>query len=117
MDVWRNDWQRGQAAVELVALLPLIALIAIAGLQVVVTLHLWGAAHESARAGARAAQVGAPPTDAARAALPGSRSRAATVWPSTAPDGSHRVRVRVPVPSLAPWIPSSAVEGRAESAP
>ena len=117
MDGWRKDGQRGQAAVELVALLPLIALIAIAGLQVVVTLHLWGAAHESARAGARAAQVGAPPVDAARAALPGSRSHAATVRVSTAPDGSHQIRVRVPVPSIAPWIPSPAVEGRAESAP
>ena len=102
---------------ELVALLPLIALVAIAGLQVVVTVHLWGAAHESARAGARAAQVGAPSGDAARAALPGSQSRSAAVRLSTNPDGSHRVRVRVPVPSLAPWIPSPAVEGRAESGP
>ena len=102
---------------ELVALLPLIGLLAIAGLQVVVTLHLWGVARESARAGARGAQVGAPASDAARAALPGSLARVATVHLSTGPDGSHWVRVRVPVRSLAPWIPLPALEGQAESAP
>jgi len=117
MNSWRRAGQRGQAAVELVALLPLIGLLAIAGLQVVVTMHLWGVAQESARAGARGAQVGAPADDAVRAALPGSLARVATVHMSTGLDGSHRVRVRVPVPSLAPWIPSSALEGQAESAP
>jgi hypothetical protein len=103
--------------VELVALLPLIGLLAIAGLQVVVTLHVWGAARESARAGARGAQVGAPASDAVRAALPRSLARVATVHLSTSLDGSRRVRVRVPVPSLAPWIPLPAIVGQAESAP
>ncbi len=102
---------------EMVALLPLIGLLAIAGLQVVVTLYLWGVARESARAGARGVQVGAPPDDAVRAALPGSLARVATVHLSTRPDGSHRVRVRVAVPSLAPWIPATAIVGQAESAP
>ncbi len=102
---------------ELVALLPLIGLLAIAGLQVVVTLHVWGAARESARAGARGSQVGAPASDAVRAALPRSLARVATVHLSTGLDGSHRVRVRVPVPSLAPWIPLPAIEGQAESSP
>ncbi len=102
---------------ELVALLPLIGLLAIAGLQVVVTLHVWGAARESARAGARGSQVGAPASDAVRAALPRSLARVATVHLSTGLDGSHRVRVRVPVQSLAPWIPLPAIEGQAESSP
>ena len=102
---------------ELVALLPLIGLLAIAGLQVVVTLHVWGAARESARAGARGSQVGAPASDAVRAALPRSLARVATVHLSTGLDGSHRVRVRVPVPSLAPWIPLPEIEGQAESSP
>ena len=102
---------------ELVALLPLIGLLAIAGLQVVVTLHVWGAARESARAGARGSQVGASASDAVRAALPRSLARVATVHLSTGLDGSHRVRVRVPVPSLAPWIPLPAIEGQAESSP
>ncbi len=113
----RRAGQRGQAAVEMVALLPLIGLLAIAGLQVVITLHLWGVARESARAGARGAQVGAPASDAVRAALPGSLTRVATVQMSTGPDGSHRVRVRVAVPSLAPWFPATAILGQAESAP
>lgn len=117
MNRWRRAGQRGQAAVELVALLPLIGLLAIAGLQVVVTLHVWGAARESARAGARGAQVGAPASDAVRAALPRSLARVATVHLSTGLDGSHRVRVRVPVPSLAPWIPLPEIEGQAESSP
>ena len=102
---------------ELVALLPLIGLLAIAGLQVVVTLHVWGAARESARAGARGSQVGASASDAVRAALPRSLARVATVHLSTGLDGSHRVRVRVPVPSLAPWIPLPEIEGQAESSP
>jgi hypothetical protein len=71
--------------VELVALLPLIGLLAIAGLQVVVTLHVWGAARESARAVARGSQVGAPASEAVRAALPWSLTLD-TNAPSAAPN-------------------------------
>ena len=86
--------QRGQATVELVALLPLVVLLGALLWQAVVAgqaLWLSGAA---ARAAARAAAVGGDAEAAARGALPrrleeGLRVRAAG-------DGGVRVAVRVP---------------------
>jgi cell wall-associated NlpC family hydrolase len=86
--------RRGQAAVELLALLPLIALAAVVGWQVVAAAHAWGLASDAARRGARAAVVGAPARAAALAALPGTRADALEVerMPGRRP---HGVRVRV----------------------
>ncbi len=109
--------ERGQAAVELVALLPLIVVLAIGGVQVAVTLHTWSAAHEAARAAARADLVGASATDAARRSLVGASAAGMWVHATTRPDGTHRVRVRLPVPRLAPWIPVPPVESRVDLAP
>jgi pilus assembly protein CpaE len=86
--------QRGQATVELVALLPLVVLLGALLWQAVVAgqaLWLSGAA---ARAAARAAAVGGDAEAAARGALPrrleeGLRVRAAG-------DGGVRVAVRIP---------------------
>src|SRR5829696_8721390 len=67
--VW---WRRedGQAAVELVALLPLLALLAAGGWQLAVAGHAAWAADAAARAAARAAATGGDARAAARAALP-----------------------------------------------
>jgi hypothetical protein len=96
----RDD--RGQATVELVALLPCLAVVLVALWQVALVGYAsWGAG-AAARAAARASAVGADPSVAAREHLsatlePGLRVRA----PSA---GDVRVAVRIPrlpgVPSL-----------------
>ena len=61
---------RGQATVELVALLPLIAALAVGAWQAVVVGQSWWLAGIAARAAARAQVVGSDPGRAARDALP-----------------------------------------------
>jgi hypothetical protein len=63
--------QAGQATVELVALLPLLALVLVLAWQLVVTGHATWAAAAAARAAARADAVGDDPRAAARGHLPG----------------------------------------------
>jgi hypothetical protein len=60
----------GQATVELVALLPLVAVVAAALWQVVLAGEAVWLSGAAARAAARAAAVGADPWGAARAVLP-----------------------------------------------
>ncbi len=91
--------ERGQATVELVAMLPLLASVAFAVLQVLAA----GAAHElaghAAEAGAVAIAEGQEPRAAVRNALPGwSRSGL-----DLEVDGS-RVRVRLRPPSPLPGL-------------
>jgi hypothetical protein len=86
--------QEGQASVELVALLPLLAFIAFALWQAVVAGQAVWLAGAAARAAARAEALGADPAPAARAALPprledGLRVRAGD-------DGAVRVTLRIP---------------------
>ncbi len=87
--------QRGQAAVELVAVLPLLAAL-LAGLwqAALIGEAAWSSA-SAARAAARAAAVGGSPRSAARAHLPDRLERGMAV----AVDGRGRVRVTVRVPS------------------
>ncbi len=103
---WR---QRGQASVELVALLPLVVLLGAVVVQVGLAAHAWGAARDAARAGARAHMVGAPARDAARRVLGASLGRDATVTVRRRPDGSERIDVKVRVPMLLPWVPAARV--------
>lgn len=100
---------RGQASVELVAVVPLIIVAAAVAVQVGLAAHAWGAAREAARAGARAAQVHAPAPPAARRMLGERLARDAQVRMVTDGDGGQRVVVRVPVPMLLPWIPAPRV--------
>ena len=66
----------GQATVELVALLPLLALLVLGAWQAVVVGQSWWLAGIAARAAARAQEVGGDPGRAARRALPrGARDR------------------------------------------
>ena len=94
-----REEEDGQATVELMALLPALAVIATLALQALLagaTLWLAGGA---AREAARARALGADPGAAARAALPspfrGGRGDVRVVGA-----GDDGVRVSVPIPSL-----------------
>jgi hypothetical protein len=85
-----------QASVELVAVLPALAVCVVIAAQTVVTgWALWSAGN-AARAGARAQKVGSDVRSAARQALPSSLRDDAEI---RAGDG---VRVKVRVPALIP---------------
>jgi len=89
--------ERGQAAVEVVGMLPLLFLVTLAACQVLVAGLAREAAHHAAQAGAMAMLQGGDPATEARAAAPGwTRSRL-----SVAVSG-RTVRVRVVPPSLVP---------------
>jgi hypothetical protein len=109
----RRPPPRGQATVELVALLPALALLALVCGWLVAGAYAWSLAGGAARAGARAAEVGAPAEAAVRAALPGGHARRARV---TVDDGGRRVRVRLDVPRPLPFLPVARVTGEAEVA-
>lgn len=90
----RSDSQRGQASVELVALLPLVA--ALAGLlwQAVVAGQAIWLAGSAARAAARASALGADARQAARRTLPARLERGLVV--RRLPGGGVRVALDVP---------------------
>src|SRR3954462_10766113 len=84
----------GQAAVELVAVLPLVAAL-LAGLwQMAVFAHTAWSASSAAHAAARAEAVGLSPGHAARAHLPARLEHGLRLRTST--DGRVRVTVHVP---------------------
>ncbi len=87
---------RGQASVELVATLPVLAALLAGCWQAVVAGHCWWLAGVGARAAARAEAVGASPAAAAREAVPAGRRPGLKVREGR--DG--RVTVRVPVPAV-----------------
>src|SRR3954465_5822014 len=93
----RLSEERGQAAVEFVAVLPFVMVAALVAWQLVLVGHVaWGAAG-AARAGARAAVVGRDAAEAARSALP--RSLRAATRVTGGPAGAP-VRVSVPIPLI-----------------
>jgi Flp pilus assembly pilin Flp len=94
----RMRGEDGQASVELVALLPVIAAVVLACWQGVVAGQAWWLAAVAARAAARAQLVGADPARAARAALPGRQGA--------------RVRLREEHGRLVVRLPVTAVVGR-----
>jgi len=107
----RARGERGQASVELVAVLPaLIVCALIAGHLVAAGWALWSAAN-AARAGARADLVGGDAESAARGALPVSMRRGATVA------GEDRTRVSVRVPALLPGARLGRLSASASLAP
>jgi len=89
---WRA--QTGQAAAELVAVLPLAALLLAGAWQLAVAGHARWAAGSAAQAAARAAAVGGDPRVAAREKLTARLERGLRV--RAAGDGSVEVRVRIP---------------------
>lgn len=87
----------GQATVELVALMPILAAVCLGCWQGVVAAHSWWLAGVAARAAARAEAVGASPLEAARRSLPSGDRRGLAVVRGT----GGRLTVRMPVPSVA----------------
>jgi hypothetical protein len=88
----------GQASVEFVAVLPVMATLLVLSAQtVLVGWALW-AAGNAARAGARAEEVGSNASAAARRALPGSLRPGAVI------NDRDGVRVRVRVPAVVPGV-------------
>jgi hypothetical protein len=86
--------ESGQASVELVAVLPLVALVALLLWQAVVAGEAASSVAGAARAAARAQAVGGDPLAAARRAVPGGLRRSLRV--TARGDGVH-VRLAVPV--------------------
>jgi hypothetical protein len=97
--------------VELVAVVPFLVLAVLAVAQVALAGQALWSASVAARAGARAAAVGADPTTVARAALPPALRREARV------EDDAGVEVRVEIPRLIPSLPpvrvgaTSSLEG------
>jgi hypothetical protein len=89
--------ERGQAAVEVVAMLPLVFLIALAACQVLAAGLAREAAHHAAQAGAMALLQGGDPAAEARAPAPDWSRRRLSVSVS-----GRAVRVRVVPPALVP---------------
>ena len=92
MDSWRRT--EGQAAAELVALLPLAALLLAGAWQLVLAGHAEWAAGSAARAAARAAAIGADARAAARAELSAGLERGLRVRDRGS--GTVEVTLRVP---------------------
>jgi len=91
--------ERGQAAVELVGMLPLLFLTVLAACQVLVAGLAREAAHHAAQAGAMALLQGGDPAQEARAAAPDwSRHRLSV----SVSGRTVRVRVVPPAPALNP---------------
>lgn len=106
----------GQASVELVALLPLLLVIALVVFSVIVAHSADEEAGAAAEAGALALIQGGDPRDAAVAALPEAIRRRARI----AIDG-RRVRVhipaRLPLPGLADRLAGDAVSDAGPGSP
>ena len=87
--------ERGQASIELVAVLPFVLLVAAVAWQLVLLGHTAWLTAQAARAAARADAVGRDREAAARSALPLSLERGLEV--RRLPAGGVRVSVRVPL--------------------
>ena len=107
--------QAGAVSIELVATLPFLGLALLVAAQIAISgAAMWSAAI-SARAGARAQQVGAEPGPAARRALPPPLREGAGV---THGEGEGEgVRVRVEVPKLLPGLPPIPVGAHSSLGP
>jgi hypothetical protein len=92
----RSHGQDGQASVEFVALLPLLALVALLAWQAVVAGQAWSMAGAAAREAARARALGADPEAAARSVLPGAL-RGGVQVARDGDTGGVRLRLAVPV--------------------
>ena len=87
--------ERGQASVELVAVLPCVLLVAAVVWQLVLVGHTAWLTAQAARAGARADAVGRDADAAARSSLPRSLERGLEV--DRLATGGVRVAVRIPL--------------------
>ena len=104
---------RGQAAVELVALLPLVALLLALAYQCLLAGHAAWEARVAARAAARATAIGADAGRAARAHLPRPLERGLQVQP----DLSGDVRVSLRIPNVLPALDLGRITATAHFRP
>jgi hypothetical protein len=102
--------QDGQATVELVALLPLMAVVAVALWQAAVAGQAIWLAGAAARAAARAKAVGGDAERAARAVLPARLEDGLRVRASDG--GEVRVTVRIPSVATSGAVASTAARAR-----
>lgn len=93
---------------ELVALVPALAIAALLVWHLSSGAYTWILAGGAARAGARAAEVGASPAEAVRAVLPLRYERGSVV---VQPRGDLGVRVHLLVPTVLPFFPRLDVVG------
>ena len=114
--MWIARGEDGQASVELVAVLPLIAGLALLAWQALVAGEAWWLAGSAAREAARASALGADPRAAAERVLPDGLERGLRV---RVEDGSGRgaVAVRVRVPSVLAGARLGSVTVRARMEP
>jgi hypothetical protein len=103
--------ERGQATVELVSLLPLMAVLAALLWQAVVAGQAVWLAGSAARAAARAAAVGGDVREAARGALPARLERGLVV--ARVRDRAGGVRVAVAIPAVIGGVRLGTVSARA----
>jgi cytochrome oxidase assembly protein ShyY1 len=103
----------GQAAVELVVLLPVVAVLLAGAWQLALAAQAQWSASAAARAAARAHAVGGPELAAARRALPDSLDHRVTVEDSD--DG--RVEVHLRIPSIVGGLRLGTLTARASFAP
>src|SRR3954470_531922 len=108
--MFRDD--TGQASVELVAVLPLVAALLAALWQVALVGYTEWAASAAARAAARADAVGSDPARPARAHLARSLEHSLSVRSSSA--GTVRVAVRIPTPPGVPDLGHARATGHFE---
>jgi hypothetical protein len=101
--------EKGTASVELIATVPFLLLALAAAAQIALAGQALWSASVAARAGARAALVGADPKAAARRALPEVMREGAVVEEDEADEA---VAVKVPVPVLLPHLPEVKVGAR-----
>jgi hypothetical protein len=104
--------ERGQASVELVALLPLVAVLAGSMWQAALAGQAIWLSGAAARAAARASAIGADPRAAARRVLPGRLEHGLVV--TRVPDGGGGgVRVAIAIPAIVVGGDLGAVTARA----
>jgi pilus assembly protein CpaE len=113
--MWIARGEDGQATVELVALLPALALVAALAWQALLAGETWWLAGAAAREGARARALGDDPRAAARGVLPSGRLRGGLRVVGDGEDGG--VRVRLAVPSIVPGARLGSVTVRARMEP
>ena len=105
----RSD--HGQAALELVVVVPLLLILLAALAQLAVAGYALWTAGDAARAGARAAEVGGDAEAAALSALPGWLERRAQV------DPAGPVEVTVDAPAVLPGVPAISVSAATDLDP
>ncbi|MBS1679356.1 MAG: hypothetical protein JST08_18425 [Actinobacteria bacterium] len=101
--------EKGTASVELIAAVPFLLLALAAAAQIALAGQALWSASVAARAGARAALIGADVEAAARRTLPAAMRDGAVVEGG---DDDGIVSVRVPVPTLLPELPEVKVGAR-----